>query len=301
MKKKKYTIRKSVGDRIFDLLNIAFMLAILGAMTLPMVHVLAVSLSSGPESIKSGFFFWPKGGINFTGYQTVFRDSLLMRSYLNTIIYSVGSVLFTLFFTSLTAYPLSIPGFRLKKAVTIFLTITMFIGGGMIPTYMLIRQLHLINTLWVMMIPFCVGAYNVILFRTFFSGLPESLREAAIIDGATEFKIFLKIYMPLSKAIFATIGLFTFVGKWNDWFSALLYLSDESKYPLQMILRKILFNNASMQNMDNTVKSMMSKMEVSSQNIKMAAIIITILPVLCVYPFLQKYFVKGVFVGTVKG
>lgn len=277
------------------------MLLVAAVMLLPMIHVLCVSLSSGTESVKGGFFFWPKGGINFKGYQAAFKDPLFLPSYANTLIYAGGGVLFTLFFTAITAYPLSIPHFRLKKFVTIFLTLTMFINGGMIPTYLLMRDLRMINTIWVMIIPFCVGAYNVILFRTFFANLPSALREAAIIDGASEFRVFGSIYVPLSKAIFATIGLFTLVGKWNDWFSALIYLNDETKYPVQMVLRKILFNAASTQKLDSATLSMLSSMEVTNENIKMAAIIITILPVICIYPFLQKYFVKGVFVGTIKG
>lgn len=294
-------IRKTPGETAFDIVNVLLMILVILVMTLPMVHVLNVSLSAGRESVKGGFFFLPRGGINWNGYQTVFKDRLIMSSYLNTILYAGGSILFTLFFTALTAYPLAFRDFVLRKPVTIYLTITMFFGGGMIPTYLLIRQLGLINTPWVMMVPFCVGTYNVILFRTFFSGIPESLREAAIIDGAKEFTILFRIYVPLSKAILATIGLFTLVSKWNDWFSALLYLNEETRYPVQMILRKILFNTQSMQQKDAVVMSLMSSMKVTNQNIKMAAIVITILPILCVYPFLQKYFVKGVFVGTVKG
>lgn len=299
--KKRTRIKKSRGDRIFLAANTIFMVLFSAAMLLPMIHVLSVSLSEGSESIKAGFFFFPKGKINLIGYQTVFKDPLIMGSYLNSVIYTVGGVLFTLFFTSLTAYPLSIPDFRFKKHVTIFLTLTMFISGGMIPTYILMRDLKLINSMLVMMLPFCVGAYNVILFRTFFSNIPVALREAAVIDGAKDFRIFISIYLPLSKAIYATIGLFTLVGKWNDWFSALIYLNDESKYPVQMILRKILFNTSSAQKLDTAVMNLMSAMKVTNENIKMAAIILTILPVICIYPFLQKYFVKGVFVGTIKG
>lgn len=294
-------IRKTRGDQVFDACNVVFMLIFAALMLLPMVHVLSVSLSEGTESVKGGFFFWPRGAINFSGYETVFKDRLIMGSYWNSVVYAVGGVVFTLFFTALTAYPLSIPNFRLKKPVTVFLTLTMFLSGGMIPTYILMRDLHLVDTVWVMILPFCVGAYNVILFRTFFQNLPAALREAAVIDGAKEFRIFFSIYAPLSKAIFATIGLFTLVGKWNDWFSALIYLNDEGKYPVQMILRKILFNTSSMQKLDSTVISMLSSMEVTNENIKMAAIILTILPVIIIYPFLQKYFVKGVFVGTIKG
>ncbi|HIQ58320.1 MAG TPA: carbohydrate ABC transporter permease [Candidatus Merdivicinus intestinavium] len=294
-------IKKTKGEQVFDVFNVILMAIVAAVMILPMLHVLSVSLSEGSESIKGGFFFYPHG-FNLKGYETVFKDPLLIRSYGNTILYVIGNTVLTLFFTALTAYPLSIPGFRLKIPVTVFLTITMFISGGTIPTYMLMRNMGLINSVWVMMLPFCVGAYNVILFRTFFTGIPAALREAAIIDGASEVTVLFRIIFPLSKAIFATIGLFTLVAKWNDWFSALIYLNRETMYPLQMILRKILFNtDQAMKNLDPVTRQMFSGNEVTAQNVKMAAIIITTLPILCVYPFIQKYFVKGVFVGTIKG
>jgi putative aldouronate transport system permease protein len=294
-------IRRSTGEAVFDSFNIIAMVVLIAVMTLPMIHVLNVSLSSGRESMQSGFFFLPRGALTLNGYAIVFRDKLIVTSYLNSIFYATGSILITLFFTALTAYPLSIRNFVLKKPATIFLTITMFFNGGLIPTYMLIRSLGMVDTFWVMILPFCVGAYNVILFRTFFTSTHESLREAAMIDGASEWTTLFRIYLPLSKPIFATIGLFTLVGKWNDWFSAMIYLNSEIKYPVQLVLRKVLFNSQAMQKMDALTISMLSQMKVSGQNIKMAAIIITILPILCVYPFLQKYFVKGVFIGTIKG
>lgn len=294
-------IKKTKGEQVFDVFNVILMAIVAAVMILPMLHVLSVSLSEGSESIKGGFFFYPHG-FNLKGYETVFKDPLLIRSYGNTILYVIGNTVLTLFFTALTAYPLSIPGFRLKIPVTVFLTITMFVSGGTIPTYMLMRNLGLINSVWVMILPFCVGAYNVILFRTFFTGIPAALREAAIIDGASEVTVLFRIIFPLSKAIFATIGLFTLVAKWNDWFSALIYLNEESMYPLQMILRKILYNtDRGMKELDPITRQMFANNEVTAQNIKMAAIIITTLPILCVYPFIQKYFVKGVFVGTIKG
>ena len=294
-------IKKTKGEQVFDVFNVILMAVVAAVMILPMIHVLSVSLSEGTESLKGGFFFYPHG-FNLKGYETVFKDPLLIRSYGNTILYVIGNTVLTLFFTALTAYPLSIPGFRLKIPVTVFLTITMFVSGGTIPTYMLMRNMGLINSVWVMMLPFCVGAYNVILFRTFFTGIPAALREAAIIDGASEVTVLFRIIFPLSKAIFATIGLFTLVAKWNDWFSALIYLNRESMYPLQMILRKILFNtDQAMKNLDPVTRQLFSGSEVTAQNVKMAAIIITTLPILCVYPFIQKYFVKGVFVGTIKG
>ena len=214
-------IKKTKGEQVFDVFNVILMAVVAAVMILPMIHVLSVSLSEGTESLKGGFFFYPHG-FNLKGYETVFKDPLLIRSYGNTILYVIGNAVLTLFFTALTDYPLSIPGFRLKIPVTVFLTITMFISGGTIPTYMLMRNMGLINSVWVMMLPFCVGAYNVILFRTFFTGIPAALREAAIIDGASEITVLFRIIFPLSKAIFATIGLFTLVAKWNDWFSALI-------------------------------------------------------------------------------
>lgn len=299
MKEKEHHIKRTRGEQIFDIANIIFMAVVMLIMVLPMIHVFSVSISEGAESIKGGFFFYPRG-FNLIGYKTVFEDPSLMRSYGYTILYCFGSTVFTLLFSAMTAYPLSVPGFRLKMPVTIFLTVTMFVSGGMVPTYLLMRNLNLINNIFVMMIPFCVGAYNVILFRTFFTGIPPALREAATIDGASEMTVLFQIVLPSSKAIFATIGLFTVVAKWNDWFNAMLYLSD-AQYPVQMVLRKILFNTVSMGGMDPASASLFRNNEVTNENIKMAAIIITVFPILCVYPFLQKYFVKGVFVGTVKG
>ena len=291
---------RSTGDKIFDLCNNLFMVLVIMVMIFPMAHVISVSLSDGQEVTKGGFFLYPRG-LNLVGYLTVFKDPMLVRSYGNTILYSVLGTVVTLVFTCLTAYPLSIKGYKLKKVTTIYLTITMFLSGGMIPTYLLIRRLHLINTVTVMVLPFCVSAYNCILFRTFFQGIPPSLRESAMIDGAGETRILFQIIMPLSKAILATIGLFTLVGKWNDWFSALIYLTEEERYPVQMILRKVLFNVSSLKDMDEATRSMLRINKVTPQNIQMAVIVIVILPIMCVYPFLQKYFVKGVLVGTIKG
>lgn len=299
MRKRKNKIKS--GSVAFDVFNIILMCIFVVFMIMPVIHVLFVSVSDPKEIIKGGLFFWPKG-FNLNGYKAVFQDPSIITSYGNTILYAVGGTLVTLFFTALTAYPLSISNFVLKKPVTIFLTITMFFGGGMIPTYMLMRNLNLINNRLVMILPFCVGAYNVILFRTFFQGIPTSLREAALIDGAGEYRILFRIVMPLSKAILATVGLFTMVAKWNDWYNAMIYLSNEAKMPVQMILRRLLFNSQMLgTNPDPVTQAMLRQQAVAPENIKYAAIVITMLPIMCVYPFLQKYFAKGVLVGTVKG
>lgn len=179
--------------------------------------------------------------------------------------------------------------------------ITMFFSGGAIPTYLLMKELHLINNPLVMILPFTVTGYNLILFRTFFSGIDPCMRESAKIDGAGEFRILLQVIMPLSKAIIATVSLFTFVGKWNDWYSALIYLNEEKYYPVQMILRKVLFNSSAFANMDPAIMQMFRNNEITAANIQMATIVVIMLPIMCIYPFLQKYFAAGVMVGGVKG
>lgn len=296
---RKNKIRYGAGAMAFDSINILIMILIMIVMILPILHVVSVSFSSAQETNKGGFFLYPRD-VTLKAYESVFANPIIWTSYLNTIIYAFGGAAFTLVITALTAYPLSIPGFRLKKFVTIYILITMFIGGGMVPTYLTMRKLSLINTVWVMIIPFCVSAYNVILFRTFFMGIPAELRESAYLDGAGEIRILFKIIIPLSKAIFATIALFTIVGKWNDWFSALIYLNSSDKYPLQMILRNIL-NNARIFEEDPIARSMIRQNEITTMNIKMAVIVVTLFPIMTIYPFMQKYFVKGVMIGTIKG
>jgi len=232
----------------------------------------------------------------------VFAEPNFGRAYLNTILYTFAGTFTVLFLNSMTAYPLAVPGFCLKKFATVYLMITMFIGGGMIPLYLLIRSLGMINTIWALIIPGAVGCYDVILFRTFFTSNAMSLREAAIIDGASEFYTYVRIVIPLSKPIFATLGLFTAVGRWNSWYEALIYLNDERRYPVQLILRRVLFNVSTLTaKMDEFTAQMFAKMEVTPQNVQMAAVLFVVVPLLCIYPFLQKYFVKGVFVGSLKG
>lgn len=299
-------IKKTKGDYVFDVCNTLLLLIIAVIMLVPLLHVVSVSFSDGKEVLKGGLFLYPHGW-NLKGYEYVFTDPSIGTSYLNTVLYTVSHTVLSLFFTALTAYPLSIHDFVLKKFITVFLAITMFFSGGLIPSYLLITRLHLMNSRLVMIVVGVVGAYNVILFRTFFSGIDSGLRESAMLDGAGEFTILFRIIFPVSKAIFATVGLFTIVGKWNDWFSAMLYLSDESKYPLQMILRKILFNAQTFatvgnsNNIDPITRLLLMDGSLTPANIQMATIVVIMLPILCIYPFVQKYFAKGVMVGSIKG
>ena len=298
VRKKKMKI--SLSDRIFNIINVCIMLVISAIMLAPVIHVVCVSFSVGSEIQKGGLFLWPHG-FTLEGYKKVMQDDMILRSYLNTIIYAIAHTVLVIVLTALTAYPLTIKEFPLRKGITIFITITMFFSGGAIPTYLLMKEIHLINNPLVMVVPFVVTAYNLILFRTFLEGIDPCMRESARIDGAGEFRILIQIIMPLSKAIIAAVSLFTIVGKWNDWYSALIYLNSEKYYPVQMILRKILFNTTVFNNMDPSVMQMFRNNTITPANIQMATIVIIMLPIMCIYPFIQKYFATGVMVGGVKG
>lgn len=290
--------KKSYGSQVFDIFIILLMLLFAVSMLYPFINIGAVSLSS-PDEISMGRVTWYPRSLNFEGYRLVLQEPLLLRAYLNTIIYAALSTVFTLLLTSLLAYTLSIKEFCLKKQITIFLAVTMFFNGGLIPTYLLIRNLQMVNTVWAMVVPGCVSAFNVIIFRTFFQEQSVELRESAYLDGANDFVILFRIILPLSKALLATFALFTIVGQWNGWFSALIYLTDDYKQPIQMILRKILMNQTLAS--DEKTQMLIANMRVHPKNIQMAAIVFTVLPILCIYPFLQKYFAKGITIGSVKG
>lgn len=292
----------SPASKLFDVVNIIFMLLVTVVMVYPFLNVIAMSLSSNDYLMTGAVTFFPKG-LNFNAYTTVMKDKLVWNAYGNTILYAAGSVFFTLIFTSLLAYPLSLDNFKGKKVITILLTITMFFGGGLIPTYLWIKDLNLLDTYWVMVIPGCVSAYNVFVFRTFFQGISKELREAAYIDGANDVVVLFRIILPLSKALLATFALFTIVGTWNSWFNALIYLNDEYHYPLQLILRRYLFNPQSGigSTMSVQMKAQLASMHVNPKSVQMAVIVIAMFPITLIYPFLQKYFVTGVTLGSVKG
>lgn len=294
-------VKKSTGDIVFDTCNILLMIVLMVVMLYPMLNVLAISLSSSSMVSQGAITFYPRE-INFEGYKYILGQKQLYVGYGNTIIYASVGTLFMLTFTSLAAYSLAIKEFMFKKFFTIFLSITMFFGGGMIPTYLLMKDMKMLNTLWVMVIPGCVSAYSIFVFRTFFQNLPSELRESAFIDGANDFIIWFKITLPLSKPLLATYALFSVVGHWNSWFSALMYLRDESKFPVQMFLRKIVVSgDIGSMYQNSQIGALLNSGMINARNIQMAVIILTMLPILCVYPFVQKYFVKGVMIGAIKG
>lgn len=284
---------------LFEVLNIIFMLVLCIIFIYPLVMTLALSFSDAKAMVGTTVYLLPKG-FTFTSYQAILSDLSILRYYINTLVYAFSGTFLVLLFTSLMAYPLTIPGFRGKKLIMVMLIITMFFGGGLIPGYLTLRSYKMLDTLWVMILPGCISAWNVIMFQNFFNTIPDSLRESATIDGAGHLRILFSIIVPLSKPLLATIALFTIVGFWNDYFNALIYLDTTAKMPIQIFLRRILVTVEFTSNSSNDLSRLLELSNTNPRTVKAAATIVTIIPVLCVYPFLQKYFTKGMMLGAVK-
>ncbi|WP_372516742.1 carbohydrate ABC transporter permease [Paenibacillus silviterrae] len=290
----------SRGDRVFDAVNTLLLILITVIVMYPLLFVLSASVSEPSVVARGQLWLLPKG-INFVGYERVFQNKEILSGYLNTIVYTLVGTAINLVLTICAAYPLSRADFRGRHVITAFIVFTMFFSGGLIPTYLLVKKLGILNTLWAMVIPNAIAVYNVIIMRTFFqSSIPFEIQEAASIDGCSNFRILLRVVLPLSMPIIAVMVLFYAVGHWNAFFQALIYLSDRGKYPLQLILREILIQGQMAAMIDMADDSLAKKlMEV--EVIKYAVVVIANLPVLLLYPFLQKYFVKGVMIGALKG
>lgn len=281
----------------FDVFLVILMILLSCAFLYPLLNMLALSVSDA-QTLKSSPIYLLPVGFSLESYKALLNDSRILLYYWNTVKYAAVGTVIMLLTTSLMAYPLSIPALRGRKLISVILTITMFFGGGLIPYYVTIMRLKLIDTFWVMVLPGAISAYNVIVFKTFFMSIPESLKESAFLDGAGHLRVLFSIVLPLSKAVLATFALFSIVGYWNDYLSALLYLRDDKKYPIQLLIRRLLvlmdYKDAS------TAQLLKDFRSISSRTTKAAATIITVVPILCVYPFMQKYFAKGVLVGSIK-
>jgi len=297
---KKINNKIHIGSYTFDVVLVFIMIAICIVMIYPFINVIAISLSSNAMISSGSVSWWPKE-INTQGYQIVFGQNDIWVAYKNTIIYAVVATVINLLLTSMIAYSLMIREFVLRKPITILLLITMFFSGGTVPTYLVVNGLDLTNTIWAMVLPNAISAYNVFVYRAFYRGISTEIREAARVDGASEFNILFKIYMPLSKALYATFGLFAVVNIWNGFYDALLYIKDEAKQPIQMILRKILFTSGAAGGTFDGVSELVRNGTINPKNVQYACIIATIGPILLVYPLVQKYFTQGVQIGAVKG
>jgi putative aldouronate transport system permease protein len=286
---------QSKGSRIFDAVNAIILILIGLIMFYPMYYVFIVSISSATYINKGLVTLFPRG-INFEAYKIVFENDLIWSGYRNTFLYTIFGTAINLICTVMCAYPLSRKDMYGRKPYTVFVMITMFVNGGLIPTYLVISGLHLLNTMWAIVLPPAISTYNMIVMRTSFEAIPDSLVESAYLDGANDIQILGSIIVPLSKPIIATMTLFYAVSHWNSYFPAMIYLNDQKKYPVQVIMRDIIIQGDLAQNNDIT-----SSVDVVAQNYKYAVIIISIIPILLIYPYLQKYFTKGVMIGAVKG
>ncbi len=290
-------IRESFGDRVFYFFVVIVMLLALIITLYPIWYVLCMSFSDSMAVMKKEVYLYPIG-FNLESYRRVLDPSTgIFTAYKNTIIYTVGGTALNVLLTVMLAYPLSQKRFWGRNQITLFVTFTMLVSGGMIPSFLLIKNLGLYNTRWALILPGAIQVYNMILARTFFAGIPESMSESASIDGANDVTILSRIILPLSMPIIAVLILFYAVGHWNTYFNALLYLPDQKLQPLQMYLVRLLVENEQL-----LAEGGEDTMEMAMQNIKTkyATIIVVVAPILCVYPFLQKYFVQGVMIGAIK-
>lgn len=287
-------------DKVFNFVNISIVTLFFLAVLFPLIYVVSASFSDPNKVIQGQVWLWPVG-FNLEGYKAVFDNPRVMSGYLNSFIIMVGGTAVNVVMTILAGYPLSRKDFPDRHLLMGLFVFTIMFSGGLIPTYILVKNLGLIDTRWALILPTAIGVWNAIIVRTYFqTTIPGDLLEAAQIEGCNEFHFLWKIVIPLSGPIIAVITLFYAVGHWNQFFQALLYLKDEAKYPLQIVLREIL--------VENTITDM-SSMDVESQLLrqrlrellKYSLIIVASAPLLMIYPFIQKYFVKGIMIGSLKG
>jgi putative aldouronate transport system permease protein len=291
--------QKIIGDHIFDGINVTLCIAILIIMVYPLYFIIIASFSD-PAAVNGGKVWLLPSHISLEGYKRVLSDSRILMGYRNTILYTALGTLISLLFTLPAAYSLSRKDLPGRDVIMMFFVITMFFGGGLIPTYLTVSNFKLTNTIWVLVIPFSVSVYNLIISRTFFaSTIPQELLEAAIMDGCGNTRFFVSVVVPLSKAIIAVIGLYCAVGQWNQFFLSLIYVRDKNLMPLQMVLREILLQAKVAEVSTSAYNS--SELQHLADLMKYSLIIIATAPVMCFYPFIQKHFTKGVMIGAVKG
>ena len=288
-------IKKTVGDHVFNAITYIVMTFVLVVTLYPFWYVVVGSVSSMAHLIKNGFVLWPDG-LHLDAYEQVFRNDLVPVAYRNTLIVTLGGTALSMLLTILGGFVLSLKKLPGRVFFTFFFVFTMMFGGGLVPTFLVVSRLGMIDTLFALIVPGAISTYNMILMRNFFESVPESLYEAASIDGETLPGYVFHILLPLSGAAIATITLFYAVGYWNDYFSSIIYIRNNRLWPMQTVLRQVL-QTAQMNNMMNDD----AKKGVAPETLKDAMIVVTMIPILCVYPFVQKHFVKGVMIGSIKG
>lgn len=286
-------ITRTKSDKVFDIIIIVIVSIIALLFLFPLLNVLASSFSSADEIVAGNVGIFPQQ-FTLSGYKQILKNTTIWRGFWNSIKYTLIGTVIQVTCQMLCAYPLSRKDFKGRKFLNLFLVLTMFLSGGMIPTYLLINQLHLYNTMWAIILPGCISVFNIIVIRTYMeSSIPKELQEAAMIDGCGDVRIFTRIVLPLCRPIIAVMILYAVVGYWNSYFNALMYVQDAKLMPLQNVLNNILISNESSLGSGNDVNL--------SEQLKYVTIVVSSLPLLIIYPFFQKYFEKGVTIGGVKG
>ena len=296
---KKKRKRRSVSDIIFLTINYVLLIVCCIIVLYPIYYMFIISISDGYAVLRGEVKLLPVG-INFSSYKAVLESPDIPRSYLNTVIYTVVGTFINVAMTAMCAYPLSRKKFYGRNVFAFMIIFTMFFDAGMIANFMVVDQLHLTNKIWAIVLPGAINAWYMVIMRTFFQQIPEEIYESAHLDGAGDFVIFGKIVLPLSVPTIMTMVLFYAVGHWNSWFNALNYLDDKAKYPVQLIMRNIVLSGETSA-LSSSAAAMSQDAGIIATNVKYAVVFVTMLPILLVYPFIQKYFVKGIMVGALKG
>lgn len=291
-------IKRSTGERIFEILNISAMLVIILIMIYPLLYVIFASLSDANGLLAQKGILLRPVGFSVESYRMMSKNPMILRGYMNTIfIVTVGTAI-NIILTAMGAYVLSCKGPMLRRPIMILIVITMYFSGGMIPFYFTVVNLGLENSIWSLILPSALNTFNLIVMRTSFEAVPESLKESAYLDGASDMKILFRIILPLTKATLAVLTLYYAIGHWNSWFNAVLFINDRAKYPLQLVLREILLQNDTSSMSSNVISEDQFAI---GETIKYAVTVAATVPILCIYPFLQKYFEKGALLGAIKG
>lgn len=301
--KENKTSRKTTGlsEKASDIILVALCCVILLIVAYPLYYVLIASVSN-PYDVYAGKTFLLPSGFTLEGYQSVFADPAILTGLFNSVKYTVIGTVFSVVVLYLAAYPLSVKTLPGRKWLSIFFIITMYFGGGMVPTYLVVKETGLINNMWALFLPGGVAVGNLIIVRNFFeNSIPKEMIEAADIDGASKWETFIKIVVPLSRSIMAVMVVFSMVAYWNDWFTSMIYLPSPNKAPLPLVLRNILIKSSASASQASTISGGFAELNKMTEMIKFSSIIIAALPMLIIYPFVQKYFEKGFMAGAVKG
>lgn len=290
-----------LSNTLFDVIAVVLCVLIFIIVLYPLYFIIIASFSNSTLVAQGKVIFFPKG-FSVYGYQEIFGDDRVWIGYKNTLFYSFVGTFINMLFTLPAAYALSRKDFKPRKIIMALFVFTMFFNGGLVPTFILIKSLHMVDTVWAMMIPFCVNIFNLIICRTFFeTSIPDSLYEAAILDGCSHFRFFSSIVLPLSKAVVSVIFLYYLVGHWNDFFTPLIYINSDNLRPLQIVLRDILLSNQALSQGSGGGGGAGSYAQQYADQVKYGVIIVSTLPMLIIYPSIQKYFAKGVMIGAIKG